>query len=110
MNDNFMSVFMHEIGHHVYWKRGYKEIPLKTKDEFSLFYKEKMFFKVLHEEAFATRFSRKSLGNKFELDVMMKYFHTYTGVCFYHIPKFKLYHEQESLTNFVIKMERRISK
>lgn len=110
LNDNFMSVFMHEVGHNIYWKRGYKQKPLKGENSFSLRLNETGFFKVLHEESFATRFSRKSLGKKFELDIMMKYFHTYTGTCFYWIPRFKLYHEQESLTDFVIKMEKRISK
>ncbi len=110
LNKNFLSVFMHEIGHEVYRKKGYKQKPIKGKDKFSLRKDGVNLFKVLHEESFATRYSRKALKNNFEQGIMMKYFHSYTGLCFNYLPKFKLYHEQESLINFVRKMEKRITQ
>lgn len=110
LNNNFLSVFMHEIGHEVYRKNGYKNKPVRSEDNFSLRKDGVNLFKVLHEESFATRFSRKSLKARFEHDIMMKYFHSYTGLCFNYLPKFKLYHEQEALIGFVRKMEKRITE
>lgn len=110
LNSNFLSVFMHEVGHSIYRKRGYKNKIIANEDKFSLRNDGVKFFRVLYEESFATRFSRKSLRGKFEYSIMLKYFHTYTGACFYHIPKFNLQHEQESLIGFVRKMEKRITQ
>lgn len=110
LNSNFLSVFMHEIGHDVYLKKGYKSKKIFESYRFSLKKDGRPLFNVLHEESFATRFSRKALKARFEHDIMMKYFHSYTGLCFSFIPKFKLYHEQESLIRFVRKMEKRITQ
>lgn len=108
-NRNFLSVFMHEIGQEVYRKNGFKKKGLKTFDKLSLYKSGVPLLDVIKEEAFATRYSRKSLKDSFEDKIMLKYFHTYTGLVFQFLPKFSLQHQQEDVLKELIKLEKRIT-
>lgn len=115
---NFLTVFMHEVGHCSLHIRGttaklYRcaEASRKFERE-SVWYKGKLLLPLLVEESLASRFSRKALKGKADTKYLVKAFQTYSSLGYTEF----LHTTPEDartitrLTDFVAKGIRRIEK
>ena len=77
-SSHFLSIFLHEIGHHVHDRRvGYKTFLYKPRLEQTFTQHGRDVISIMEAEAFASRFSRKTgHGNK---EFLSKAFTTYCG-------------------------------
>lgn len=74
---NFMSIFLHEVGHHVHDKRvNYAQFLYKPRDV-PYTHNERNVFSSLEAECFASRFARKT--GKSDVKFLLKGLYTYTG-------------------------------
>lgn len=78
---NFMSILMHEVGHHVHDKRAYYlsflSVDRPENDNGTMRNKEdKDWYKVLYAEAYASRFAAKT--KKADREYLVQCFNTYT--------------------------------
>jgi hypothetical protein len=83
---NFLTVFMHEVGHCSLHRRGATdrlyscaEVNRKYEHE-SLWHRGKLLLPLLVEESLASRFSRKALKQKANVEYLVKAFQTYSSV------------------------------
>jgi hypothetical protein len=83
---NFLTTFMHEVGHYTLHKRGTvnklhhcAEHNRKFEGE-SIWYKGKLLLPLLVEESLASRFSRKALKGKANTQYLVKAFQTYSCI------------------------------
>lgn len=87
---NFMSIFLHEIGHHVHNKRvGLRDYQKATGDDLrftSGHLEGRNIFRVLDAEATASRFAVKT--GKADKQYLVQCFNTYTALIFkkMHVP------------------------
>lgn len=86
LSKNFMTIFLHEVGHHVHHERVnyYKFLPY-TKDSVLIVGEGWDVFKSLEAEWWASRFAAKT--RKANRNHLTKCFHTYTGSIFRHSSK-----------------------
>lgn len=79
----FLETFMHEIGHHIAKRNGFvqryedykKSVPKKD----WVLLRDNPYMILLEEEAFASRFSRKTIGSRCNTKYLLECFYTYTA-------------------------------
>lgn len=110
---NFISIMLHEVGHHVHDVRVHLPTWLLPESNSELRYSGGdlggySIFKNLNAEALASRFAIKSgKGNK---KFLVKAFHTYTASIFKHTNKPSVVNEISSIIDQCYKNERLINK
>lgn len=110
---NFISIMMHEVGHHVHNVRVHLPAWLIPENSNELRYSGGdlggySIFKNLNAEALASRFAMKSgRGNK---EFLVKAFHTYTASIFKNTNKSVVVNEISTIVDSCYENERLISK
>ena len=109
---NFMSIFMHEIGHYVHDKR-IGLISFLEADKGELHYSEgnqarRSIYKTLESEATASRFAIKT--SKGDRQHLIKAYNTYSASIFKNTTKPVVVNEISKIVDCVYKNSRRIEK
>lgn len=113
---NFLETFMHEVGHYTLYKRGtaqklYRDVDAYEKCD-QLCIGDVFLLTLLIEESLASRFARKALKGKADVDDLVKAFQTYSSAGYKRIMK-NTPEDAETivrLTKFVENGIRRIEK
>lgn len=107
--NNFLSVFMHEVGHHVHHRKVDYDCFLKSnKDELQYTPKGWSVYRNLEAEWQASRFSVKS--GKGDKKFLTSCFNTYTGEIFKQMPKIVFIGEFENIVDAAHKGWLKINK
>lgn len=116
---NFKETFLHEVGHITLYKRGrlskiYNEAEFQRKyfEAESIWLGGKLLLPTLKEESLASRFARKAMRGKADVDYLLKAFKTYTAFGYEQIMKCTPEDARTitRLTDTVAKCIRRIEK
>lgn len=106
---HFISVFLHEIGHHVHDKRVGLESYLKAGEDDLRFPKDNTcIYKTLESEAFASRFAAKT--GRASRKQLLVWYNTYTASIFKGMRKSVVVNEFSEIVDCVYKNSRRIEK
>lgn len=111
---HFMSVFLHEIGHHLAKKNNFahtlhSELTV-PEDLRGITGDGIMYAGVLREEVFASRFSNKVLKSYANKNYLLKCFQTYTALLYAYLAEYGADGDIRSeCTDFVYKQIRKIS-
>ena len=109
LNKDFMTIFLHEVGHHVHDKSvDYKNFLYKQRLTVNFRHDGRDVISCMEAESFASRFARKT--KKANVQFLLKAFNTYTAV--YLSPNAELcrHNLYESVVHKVYKSIRRIEK
>lgn len=110
---DFITIFMHEIGHHVHHRRVHLPLWLLPDREEELRFcsgplNSYSIYRNLEAEALASRFARKS--GKVNKNYLLRAFHTYTASIFKNTNKSIVVNEISVIIDSCYKNERLISK
>lgn len=106
---NFISVFMHEVGHHVHDKKvRLFSYLVANKDELRFTGSCRSIYRVLESEALASRFAAKT--GKASRKYLVTCFNTYSAAIFCNMSKPIVVNEFSQILDCVYKNSRRIEK
>lgn len=106
---DFISVFLHEVGHHVQDKRVGLEAYLKANEEELYYPKDKnSVYRTLEAEAYASRFAAKT--GRANRKALLTWYNTYTACIFKGMHKSVVANEFSDLVDCVYKNSRRIER
>lgn len=109
---NFLTIFMHEVGHHVHGRRVDLESYYKPSNGELRFTGCKLsgrsIYKTLDSEALASRFALKT--RKADRKYLIKAFNTYTSAIFSLMPSACVVDKFSDIVDCVYKNSRRIEK